>query len=253
MSREANSKPRIGVPYRTRKEELTGDFAKIEKYISAVRRAGGEPVVISLGLSSAHLDRLAQTLDALLLPGSPADVEPSRFRAARHPKAADPDPDRERTDFALLEHSLAGQKPVLAICYGIQSLSVYLGGTLVQDIPSELSTSIEHDGDDEKGQLEAFHSAQIDPESRLAKLATAGEVRVNSSHHQSVLDPGRNLRIVSRAPDGVVEAVEWTDNANWVMGVQWHPERMIEDDLLAKALFRDLVTAAAARKSFARA
>jgi len=252
VARETNPKPRVGVPYRTRKEELTGEFARIEKYIEAVRHAGGEPVVISLGLSAAHLDRLAQTLDALLLPGSPADVEPSRFGAARHPKAADPDPHRERTDFALLEHSLEGQKPVLAICYGIQSLNVFLGGTLIQDIPSELATSIEHDGDEEKHQREAFHSARIDPESRLAKLAGAGDVRVNSSHHQSVLEPGKDLRIVSRAPDGVIEAVEWTGGANWVMGVQWHPERMVGDDALARALFRDLVVSAAARKSFAR-
>src|SRR5580700_6744828 len=107
------SKPRIGIPYRTRKEELSGDFARIEKYITAVRKAGGEPVVVSLGRSTAELKKLASTLDAVALSGSPADIEPSLFRAARHSKSAAADRDRERTDFALLDYSLAEQKPVL--------------------------------------------------------------------------------------------------------------------------------------------
>jgi putative glutamine amidotransferase len=252
MSPEANLKPRVGIPYRTRKEELTGDFDKLEKYIQAVRQADGVPVPISLGLSLQHLEKIARTLDAVLLTGSPADVEPSLFRAARHAECAEADPDRERTDFALLEHALSEHKPILAICFGIQSLNVFLGGTLVQDIPSELGTQIQHDWENEQDQPEPFHAASIEPGSRLAQMAGASEAVVNSSHHQSVLEPGRELRVVSRAPDGVVEAVEWTGGANWVMGVQWHPERMAETDPLAQALFRDLVAAAGVRKTPAR-
>lgn len=246
-------KPRIGIPYRTRKEELKGDFGKIEKYIGAVRRAGAEVVVISLGLSSAHLEKIARTLDGILLTGSPADVDPSRFGAARHARCADPDPDRERIDFALLAHCLAEQKPVLAICYGIQSLNVFLSGTLIQDIPSELQTAIEHEWDDEPGAPERTHAIRIEPDSRLAQIAGAQEAQVNSSHHQSIREPGRNLRVVSRTGDGVIEAVEWTGDSNWVMGVQWHPERMAETDVLARRLFRDLVGVAAMRKMPARA
>jgi putative glutamine amidotransferase len=252
MSPEANSKPRVGVPYRTRKEELTGDFAQLEKYVKAVSAAGGAPVPISLGLSAQHLERIAWTLDAILLTGSPADVEPSLFSAAKHPETNGPDPDRERTDFALIKYALGEHKPILAICYGIQSLNVFLGGTLVQDIPSELHTQIQHDWDSEAGQAEPFHPVGIEPGSRLAQMAGATEAAVNSSHHQSVLEPGRDLRIVSRAPDGVVEAVEWASDANQVTGVQWHPERMAETDPFAQRLFRDLVTAAATRKAPAR-
>jgi putative glutamine amidotransferase len=252
MSPEANLKPRIGIPYRTRKEELTGDFDKLEKYIQAVHRAEGAPVPISLGLSLQHLEKIARTLDAVLLPGSPADVEPSLFRAARHPECAEADPDRERTDFALLEHALGENKPILAICFGIQSLNVFLGGTLVQDIPSELGTQIQHDWESEQDQPEPFHAALIEPGSRLARTAGVSEALVNSSHHQSVLEPGRDLRVVSRAPDGVIEAVEWTGGATWVTGVQWHPERMAETDALAQALFRDLVAGAGVRKAPAR-
>lgn len=235
--------PRVGLPYRTRKEELNGDFAKLEPYISSLRAAGAEPVVLSLGLAGEHLTKIATTLDAVLLTGSPADVDASRFRAARHSANTDPDPYRERTDWALLDHCFAEHKPLLAICYGIQSLNVYLRGTLVQDIPSELGTSIAHETEDEEISPEAFHTTHLDRDSKLSQMqGAAAEVRVNSSHHQSILEPGRDLRVISRAADGVVEAVEWA-GANWVLGVQWHPERMSGADALAQSLFRELVQA----------
>jgi len=245
MSAETRQKPRVGIPYRTRNEELKGDRAKYEKYVQAVLMAGGEPVEVSLALSSDALKKLERTLDAIVLTGSPADVNPSLYGTARNPASAEADPDRERTDFALLEHAFADAKPVLAICYGTQSLNVFLGGTLVQDIPSELHTEIQHPWSSrDKGAPEPFHAARIEPGSRLSELAAANEVRVNSSHHQSVLKPGRNLRVVARATDGVIEGVEWTGDSNWVTGVQWHPERMVESDSLAQRLFGSLVAAA---------
>ena len=241
---ENPQKPRVGVPYRTRNEELSGERVKYDRYIQAVRQAGGEPVEVSLSLSKGDLKRMSQTLDAVVLTGSPADVNPSLYAAARNPASADADPDRERTDFALLENAFAEHKPVLAICYGNQSMNVFLGGTLVQDIPSELRTPIQHPWNRDKGAPEPFHAARIEPDSRLRDLAGGDEVRVNSSHHQSILEPGRNLRIVARAADGVIEAVEWTGDSNWVTGVQWHPERMVESDSLAQRLFASLVEAA---------
>ncbi len=245
MRSDGNSKPRVGLPYRTRNEELNGDFGKLEPYIAALRAAGAEPVVMSLGLSRDHLEKITNTLDAVLLPGSPADVDPSRFGVRRHSATSDPDPRREQTDWGLLEHCFAEQKPVLAICYGIQSLNVFLRGSLVQDIPSELRNAIAHEADDKKNAPETFHASRIEPGSKISRMAgAAAEVRVNSSHHQSILEPGRDLRVVSRAPDGVIEAVEWTGDSNWVVGVQWHPERMAASDALAQSLFRALVQAA---------
>jgi len=244
MNPEIKARPRVGVPYRTRKEELTGDFTIIEKYVTAINRAGGEPVVISLGRSRAEVDHIAKTLDAILLSGSPSDVDPALFHSERHPQTAPADPDRERTDFALLEHAFAQKKPLLAICYGIQSLNVFLGGTLLQDIPSEVGTKIEHEWDDENGAPETFHSIRIEPGSQLAQIAGADEALVNSSHHQSVLEPGRDLRVVARSEDQVIEAVEWTGGGPWVVGVQWHPERIADKDPLARDLFRTLIEAA---------
>jgi len=241
MASQPSQKPRIGIPYRTRKEELSGERSKYNWYGEAVRLAGGEPVEISLGLAPDQLQAQAETLDALVLPGSPADVDPSCYHAARHPESAQSDPDRERTDSSLLEHAFAESKPVLAICFGVQSLNVFLSGSLIQDIPSEVRTEIQHKWAREQGAPEPFHLIKIEPGSRLAQMAGKNEARVNSSHHQSVLEPGRDLRVTARAPDGVIEAVEWTGDSNWVTGVQWHPERMIKDDLLAQALFRELV------------
>lgn len=251
MAAESAPRPRVGIPYRTQKEELAGDRSRYGAYVRAVLSANAEPVEISLSLSAPDLKRLAASLDAVVLPGSPADVDPALYRAPRHPKCADSDRARERTDFALLEQALADSKPVMAICYGIQSLNVFQGGSLVQDISSECQSSLQHDwAGPAQGAPEPFHEAQVEPGSRLARLADASSVRVNSSHHQSIREPGRDLRVVARATDGIVEAVEWAGDGKWVVGVQWHPERMVEIDPLARALFGQLV--AAARKVPAR-
>ena len=243
-----NQAPRIGVPYRTREEEVASGTNKIEKYLAAVRRAGGHPVPISLAASRYALAGLASSIDGVVLTGSPADVEPSRYGAPRHIKCAKTDDDRERIDFALLEDCFAARKPVLAICYGIQSLNVFMSGTLIQDVPSEIGTKIVH-SDDKEGAPDVHHVVAIETESRISRMAGAQEMVVNSSHHQAILMLGRNLRITARAPDGVVEAVEWTGDENWVVGVQWHPERMMGSDPLTQSLFGNLVKEAAMRKA----
>jgi putative glutamine amidotransferase len=248
MSPEPAPKIRVGIPYRTRKEELSNKRDAYDKYVAAVAAHAAEPVEISLGLSASELQQLAQTLDAVILPGSPADIEPALFNATRHPKTAESDADRERTDFALLGHAVTEHKPVLAICYGVQSLNVFLGGALVQDIPSAIHTEIQHAWTGHEGP-EPHHDVTLDAGSRLAQLAGATKARVNSSHHQSVLQPGNNLRVVAHAPDGVIEAIEWTGDANWIVGVQWHPERMVRSEELSQSLFRELAAAAAARKA----
>ena len=237
----------MGVCWRTSREEAAGDRRKIQRYLDSLERAGAAPELLSLVSGAAEFTRRAAQLDAFVLPGSPADVDPARFSARPHPAAAPPDPARERADFALLEHALHANKPVLAICYGTQSLNVFLGGTLIQDIPGEVISPIRHSPQPnrEPGGAEPsdeFHPVQLE-DGRIQRLCGAASASVNSWHHQSILQEGRQLRVTARAPDGVVEAVEWTGGANWVVGVQWHPERM-PDDLLARALFRELVAAA---------
>ena len=257
----AGNKPRVGVPWRTRREEIEGKRDKYQQYLDAIRAAGGEPVEVLLGqaLPRPEFDALVRTLDAVVLPGSPADVDPGRYGSKPHPKTAVADPARERTDYALLNQAFAAKKPVLAICYGTQLLNVYLGGTLLQDIPSELRTTIRHSKQGlPPGSPDPSHRASIEAGSKLAALPGLSELvsegfsaDVNSSHHQSILTPGRGLRITAQAPDGVIEAVEWTGDAHWVVGVQWHPERM-KNDHLAEALFRELIAATRVRSAGVR-
>jgi len=237
---------RIGVPFRTLAEEQAGaaNSAKIENYYRALRDAGAEPVPVSLALDPQALRQLAESLDGFVLPGSPADVDPARYDEPRHPKTAAPDAAREHTDYALLDQAFAAGKPVLAICYGNQLLNAYRGGSLVQDIPSEFPQHLPHEKDRSGAETrDPEHPVRIEAGSRLAALAGGTEARVNSSHHQSLRVPGPGLRVTARAPDGVIEAAEWDGDSNWIVGVQWHPERM-EGNAFAAALFRQLVAAA---------
>jgi putative glutamine amidotransferase len=243
MSTPTHEKPRIGVPFRKAAEEAAGKekSQKIEYYYRAVAAAGAEAVPISLHLPGEEWKRLAATIDGFVLPGSPADVDPAKYGARRHSKTAGADAPRERTDYALLDHAFAAGKPVLAICYGVQLLNVYLGGGLIQDIPSAMPHALEH-SEDKEHHVYPHHAVRIDTRSRLVLLAGGTQAEVNSSHHQSIDRPGRNLAVTAHAPDGVIEAVEWTGGSQWVMGVQWHPERMAGDNLAA-AIFRELVVA----------
>jgi putative glutamine amidotransferase len=247
MSQEEKARPRVGVPWRMAAEEAANRRNKIDNYLHAVERAGGDAVLLSLASSPTNLRRQIEELDAFVLTGSPADLDPGHYHAKRHPTTADPDAARERTDFALIEYGLKASKPILAICYGIQTLNVFLGGSLIQDIPSEIGLTICHSPDEEEfpsGEEcpDAFHGVRFDP-GRVMKLCGSAQAGINSWHHQAVREVGRGLRVTAHAPDGVIEAVEWVEDSNWILGVQWHPERMRADPL-AEALFRDLVVAA---------
>ncbi|MCL4524087.1 MAG: gamma-glutamyl-gamma-aminobutyrate hydrolase family protein [Acidobacteria bacterium] len=264
------SRPLIGVPFRSlREEDDPSARDKIEPYLRAVEAAGGHAAEISLRLPLEKLVAWAGAFDAILLTGSPADVDPAWYHAERRAACGESDPYREQTDFALLDCAFAAGKPVLAICYGVQSLNVYLGGSLVQDIASEKQNPLAHAWEGRtNGAPEPHHDVAIAPGSRLAQLAGATTARVNSSHHQALDRLGRGMRVVARAPDGVIEAVECVEDVSahvgtdfslpradakgppsrtgaepWVIGVQWHPERMTSD-ALAQSLFHEFVAAA---------
>ena len=245
MSPENPNKLRVGIPWRTSEEERGSIREKLDNYFAAVRRAGAEAEEVSLSQPAEKLARQLQGLDGFVLPGSPADVEPSRYGAARHAKTKTLDPDRDRTDSAILDHAIAEHKPVLAICYGCQILNVHQKGTLVQDIRDEEPGSGVHGNTDLAAGVrlgDAEHEATLAPGSKLAQLARAERVHINSSHHQSIDKPGAGLRVTARAADGIIEGVELEGERNWVVGVQWHPERMAGDPF-AEKLFGDFAAA----------
>jgi putative glutamine amidotransferase len=241
---------RVGIPWRTTREQREGNRKKLDYYFASVRKAGADPYDVELDQNPAQLCAQLADLDGFVLPGSPADVDPTRYGADKHPKNNDIDENRDSTDFAILDHAFETGKPVLAICFGCQSLNVYRKGTLIQDIPAERPEAIAHGQTDlpsgapptgiSKGDLE--HSVLFSDGSLLARLNGTTSGKINSSHHQAINKPGRDLRVTARATDGIVEGVEWTGNPNWVVGVQWHPERMPEDALSQK-LFAEFVAA----------
>jgi putative glutamine amidotransferase len=251
--------PRIAIPVPHSGDPDYAEHA-LPVYLDAVLGAGGEPVRIELGLPPAEVLRQIEHCDAVLLPGSRADVDPEKYRAARDPKTDESDAKREAVDALLLRDAYKLRKPVLGICYGLQSLNVFRAGTLVQDVPTANPESkIDHSAGRE---VPKAHHVLIEPGSRLAAIVGAGAVgapsdeavAVNSSHHQAADIPGEGLRVVAHcAEDGTLEALEGTDPGHFVVAVQWHPERSVNDDPevaeSAKAIFRAFIAAARARQS----
>ncbi len=240
-------KPRIAIPVpnSTRTDYV---LRALPQYEHAVREAGGEPVVIDVKGTNAEIAQAVKLCDGVLLPGSPADVDPEKYGAQRHPKTAPADALRDNADELLLQDAYNMRKPVFAICYGLQSLNVWRTGTLDQELPA----GVKHEAGRTVAQA---HGVQVSPGSNLgAILRDAGALPgggqlvlpVNSSHHQAVDVLGDGLQLVAWCPeDKVKEAVEGTAPDHFVLGVQWHPERTFEDEAASRALFRAFVKAAA--------
>jgi putative glutamine amidotransferase len=247
----AGSPPRIAIPM-PHSTDLEYAERSIPQYENAVRLAGGEPVRVALDLSTADVARIIENCDGVLLPGSKADVDPAKFGAKRSPHTADADSLREKVDELMLEDAYRSYKPILGICYGLQSLNVYREGTLIQHIPDFLPQDLRMRVDHEAGRkVEVAHEVKLLPDSKLAGTLGKGETvfGVNSSHHQSADLVGAGLRIVGLcAEDGIVEALEGTDPGHFVIAVQWHPERSVDNDAPSRAIFRALVEAARERR-----
>jgi putative glutamine amidotransferase len=235
-------KPRIAIPEPTSSNPEYNQRS-LRQYEDAIEREGGEPVRVPAGASPHEIAKLVTHCEGVLLPGSPADVDPQKFGAERHPKTAPSDAGRDNVDELLLQDAHNLHKPVLGICYGLQSLNVWRTGTLVQHIES---AKVNH----EAGRnVEFAHSVQVAPESKLAALVGETTFQVNSSHHQSADLPGDGLRVVAKCPeDGIIEALEGTAPDHFVLAVQWHPERTYEVDESSKSIFREFVKAARAWK-----
>ena len=245
--------PRIAVPM-PHSTDLEYAQRAIPQYERAVQLAGGVPVRIALDQTPGEMKSLIASCDGVLLPGSKADVNPARFHQPACPHSAAADTRREEVDFILLDDAYARRKPVLGICYGLQSLNVFRHGSLIQHIPDFLPESTRNRVDHEAGKkVSIAHTVEIAPESNLHGIvnnATREEaphtlvLPVNSSHHQSADAIGEGLHIVARCPDdGVIEAIEGTTSDHFVLAVQWHPERSVDQDEYSQKLFKAFVLA----------
>ena len=201
-------KPRIGILRPAERLDA--------RYAEALAEAGADGVALGAGAGLEGLDGL----DGLLIPGG-GDFAPG----APYPAGVAFDlvpAEQLARDAALLDEALARGLPVLGICYGMQLLAQRAGGSFVYDLPTERPDAGPHRLPEPGGR----HAIEVSAGSRLAELLGTRTLEVNSAHHQAVLEPGRGLRTVARAKDGVIEAIESTDAARPALGVQWHPERM---------------------------
>jgi putative glutamine amidotransferase len=233
MTTTGGAVPWIGMPAQI---DSDGDEQYLSRHYSdAIAAAGGMPVIIPLLANARSVLSLVEDLDGILLPGSNSDLDPSLYGASRSDACGPAHPLRDQMDLFLLETAVRCKIPVLAICFGIQSLNVFFGGSLIQDIPTIIGTSIRHNNPESRGL--PCHKIEISPGSVLEDVTGGLEVMVNSTHHQAIERPGQGLDVVALAPDGVIESVFYARKNHWILGVQWHPERSFSYDGFSRKLF----------------
>ena len=208
-------------------------------YPAALEEAGALPVLLPLTDDGEVLDQLSGRLDGLLLSGG-HDVDPALYGQELLPCCGPLSPAKDRAELALLERFLRLDKPVLALCRGMQLLNVHLGGTLYQDLDTQFPTRVTHR--QQPPYDLPVHAVSVRPGGLLYRIVGREQLAVNSYHHQAVRDTASPLSVQARAPDGIVEAVA-LPGARFVLGVQWHPEAMPREDESAAAIFSAFLSA----------
>src|SRR5215213_10061447 len=239
-------RPRIGITMRI--EHTTNRFYLARHYSEAVEAAGGAPIHISLIPNSDYIDSVVEDLDGILLPGSDSDVDPLRYGQQPHPELGTVQVIKDQTDLLVIDVVERKRIPLFAICFGMQVLNVSRGGTLIQDIKSQMPDAIKH----EQGapRERPSHTIRLLENTRLAGIAGAVDAVVNSHHHQAIESVGADLIATAWTTDGVIEALEDPRPDRFVMAVQWHPELGWQGDVLSQQLFKSFVSRAAqARES----
>jgi putative glutamine amidotransferase len=201
-------------------------------YIESLKRAGAVPVLIPPQPENAA--DLAEALDGILLAGGD-DCDPAEYGEEKHPSCETMDPRRQKNDLGLAKLARERGIPTLGICLGVQMMNVAAGGSLIQDIESNIDHASEP-GDRHR------HDVHIDSSTQLGGILGDQELNVNSSHHQAIGRVADGLRVTAKAPDGIVEGLEDPSHPFYV-GVQWHPEDM-NGESSASAIFGAFVEAA---------
>lgn len=193
-----------------------------ENYIHAIKEFGGEPRILYPGVPTSEF----ADINGLLLTGG-GDIHPQYFDQEWHPSLKYVSEDRDELELPLCREAIEADLPVFGICRGIQVMSVAMQGSLYQDVPSQLTDPLPHPAKNLSEDSE--HEIEIEPDSRLSKLIGKSSDEVNSAHHQAVDRIGEGFIVTARSADRVVEAIE-NPSKDFVLGVQYHPERMIRTE-----------------------
>jgi putative glutamine amidotransferase len=240
-------RPLIGIPCQGNLRSKYARFCAGKAYCRALHVAGGAPVLLPLHDDHAALAEMLDRLDGLLLSGG-GDILPRRFGEARMARLRSVDAPRDEMELWLARQAVESDLPMLAICRGIQVLNVALGGTLYQDIASQLPRALRHDYVGEYPRSRKGHVVHVEPDSQLGRILGSETLDVNSFHHQCLHVVADSLKLTAWAPDGVIEGVE-LPGSRFAIGVQWHPEELIEVDRRMRGLFEAFVGAAQNRSA----
>lgn len=213
--------------------------------VYAVEKAGGLPVLIPINLDDANLRGIYERLDGVMIPGG-EDVNPQSYNAERHATVEYVDDRRDHAEMTLARWAVEDDKPLLGVCRGMQVVNVALGGSLIQDIATFVKTDITHNRYPSPPHNALNHNVTLAADSKLASIVGTSDVVVNSLHHQTVENVAPGAWVTAQAPDGLIEAIEFTGK-QFALCVQWHPEMLIAhgDDDAAQRIFEAFVQAAA--------
>jgi putative glutamine amidotransferase len=231
-------------------EYSTDRFYLGRHYSEALQAAGAVPLHISLIPNEEYVGAAVEDLDGILLPGSDSDVDPQRYGQQPHRRLGTVQRIKDETDLLVIAAAEERGIPILGICFGMQILNVSRGGTLIQDIESQVPNSIQHEQGVPRDRRS--HSVKLLSGSTVQSLAGSDEEFVNSHHHQAIEVIGQNLNATAWSNDGLVEALEDPRPEKFVMAVQWHPELGWEDDQFSQAIFRHFVDHASINKKRTR-
>lgn len=209
---------------------------------AALEKAGGLPVLIPSSITTKTLHQVYQRLDAVLLPGG-GDIDPQHYHTSPDADLVGVNAARDTMELSLAAWAIQDDLPIFGICRGIQLLNVALGGSLVQDIPSQIQTTLRHDILEGEPRNTILHDIQIAEDSRLSEILGSPQLSVNSLHHQAIKNLAPSAIATAHAPDGIIEALEVPDKT-FMLAVQWHPEDLAEQDERMQALFVAFVEAA---------
>jgi putative glutamine amidotransferase len=226
-------------------EHPTERFYLSRHYSEAVEAAGGAPIHISLIPKADYVDAVVDGLDGILLPGSDSDVNPLRYGQQPHPNVGSVHTIKDETDLLIIDAAERRQLPLFAICFGMQVLNVSRGGSLIQDIRSQLPEAIKHEQGAPRDR--PSHSMRVEEGTKLSGILRTQDLLVNSHHHQAVETLGANLVATAWSLDGVIEAIEDPRPDRFVLAVQWHPELGWQQDQFSQRLFSTFVTHARER------
>jgi len=241
------SKPLIGIQVRKLADQ--NEYRLNHKYPEAIYASGAIPIMLPLIPARDYLEAVLAKLDGIIMSGCYSDVDPKLYGEEAHPKLGPTSEVRDQFDWLLLEYAHEHKTPLMGICRGFQTLNVFRGGKLIQDLSSQKPDSLPHD-EDWNPQQPFAHDVRLAPQSVLNSTDKETSRPVTSLHHQAVKEIGKGLVPIAWAPDGIIEAVQNENlDAHFIFGVQWHPERTWEVDEFSLSIFQNFAQEVVIRKN----